>query len=508
MLGLLVLMDMQREVRPRRRSSLLGILSCVMIGVACQSDHSPVARGATGVEPAPSKRLAAATDTNQALRFHQAPKPLARNAVCSDWATFLGPTHNAKSPETKLLKHWPESGPSLVWERRVGSGYAAPAVAGGRLVYYHRVGDEARLDCLEPETGALIWTASHPCSYRDRYEFSNGPRARPVIDGDRIYTVDPEGKLHCWNLATGDIVWKNDTKRVFNVRANFFGVGSTPLVMGDLLIMNVGGQGGPCVVAFNKRNGEVVWRAGDLWGDSYASPIPAVIHGEPRLFVFAGGASEPPTGGLLSIDPRTGNIDGRFPFRAKRYESVSASSPVVLNDQVLITSAYRTGSALLNLSSSGSLELAWKSQGLGAEFATPIFHDGYLYGFDGGSKAKASLVCLNPQTGKRLWQAQPSWEETVIRHGKKQSMSFGIYRGSLLYADGHLLCLSEMGHLLWLDLSPEGYKEISRARLFTADESFTMPVLSRGLLYVTQNKKDMLTGDPPRLLCYDLRGRD
>jgi hypothetical protein len=81
----------------------------------------------------------------------------------------------------------------------------------------------------------------------------------------------------------------------------------------------------------------------------------------------------------------------------------------------------------------------------------------------------------------------------------------GTYRGSLLGADGQFLCLGELGHLLWLDLTPRGYKEISRAWLFAARESWARPVVSRGLLYVVQNSRDVLRGTQPRLVCYDLR---
>ena len=72
--------------------------------------------------------------------------------------------------------------------------------------------------------------------------------------------------------------------------------------------------------------------------------------------------------------------------------------------------------------------------------------------------------------------------------------------------DGKFLCLGELGHLLWLDLTPSGYKELARAWLFPARETWALPVLSHGLLYVTQNTRNLITRDPPRLLCYDLRG--
>jgi hypothetical protein len=104
-------------------------------------------------------------------------------------------------------------------------------------------------------------------------------------------------------------------------------------------------------------------------------------------------------------------------------------------------------------------------------------------------------------TGKAAWRETPEWNETV---GGRQ-VTVGTYRGSLLAVDGSYLCLGELGHLMWMDLTPRGYKEISRAWLFQARESWTLPVLSRGLLYVVQNTREVTRANGPRLLCYDLR---
>lgn len=436
---------------------------------------------------------------------HAKPKPLSPTAVTSHWPAFQGPTHDGKSPETHLLKHFDANGPTLLWEVETGTGYAAPAVVENRLVYFHRMGKEERVECVDAETGNHRWTFSYPSTYKDRYGFSNGPRSSPVISDHVVYTFGVEGYLHALDLHTGAVIWKIDTTQKYTVLKNHFGAGATPLIEGDLLIVHVGAPGGPCVIAYHKKTGKVAWQSGDQWTASYATPLVATVQGKRRLFVFAGGAGRPPTGGLLTIDPTDGRIQGRFPFRSERYESVNAASPIIIGHKVFITTAYRTGSVLLNVLPDGSLETSWKSNALQVEFATPIHHDGYIYGFDGGGKGKSALVSVNASTGEEVWRTQPVWEETVTRNGQEESMWFGIYRGSLVLADGHFLCLSEMGHLLWLDLSPNGYQEISRARLFTAHETFTGPVLSRGLLYVMQNKKDILTGKPPRLLCYDLR---
>ena len=114
--------------------------------------------------------------------------------------------------------------------------------------------------------------------------------------------------------AIGKLVWKRDIATEYSVPQDFFGTASTPLVEGQLLIVNVGAPGGPCVVGLDKTTGREVWRAGKEWGPSYASPVPAVVHGKRRVFVFAGGESSPPTGGLLSIDPANGRVDFSFPM--------------------------------------------------------------------------------------------------------------------------------------------------------------------------------------------------
>ncbi len=221
------------------------------------------------------------------------PKPLPPGAVTHEWTSFLGPTHNAVSTETKLSRTLP---PPLVWEFPKGTSYASPAIAGGRLVFIHRLGDEEIVECLDPETGAGRWQFKYGTVFEDRYGYNNGPRSSPVIDGDRTYTVGAEGKLHCFELASGKVLWKRDLRAEYKVPQDFFGTASTPLVEGRLLIVNVGAPGGPCVVGLEKTSGKEVWRAGKEWGPSYASPVPAVVHGQRRVFVFAGGESDPARG--------------------------------------------------------------------------------------------------------------------------------------------------------------------------------------------------------------------
>lgn len=441
--------------------------------------------------------LAAGTLRAQ-VRRGRVPRPLAPGTVTHDWASFLGPSHNATSTETNLSRSLP---PPLVWEFPKGTGYASPAIAGDRLVFLHRLKNEEIVECLHAQTGESRWQFRYPTAFEDRYGYNNGPRSSPVIDGPRVYTVGAEGKLHCFDLESGAVVWRRDFAAEYGVRQDFFGTASTPLVHGTRLIANVGAPGGPCVAAFDTETGREVWGAGGMWGASYASPIPAVVHGAPRVFVFAGGESKPPAGGLLSIDPADGSVDFEFPWRSRTFESVNAACPVVFDDKVFISASYRTGGALLEVQPDFSHRVLWTTQEFALHFNTPIHRDGFLYGFDGRNEQDASLACVDATDGRVVWREVPEWRESI--GGREQIL--GPYRGTLLAVDGQFLCLGELGHLAWLDLSPKGYREVSRAWLFAARESWSLPVLSRGLLYVVQHTRDVLSSTGPRLLCYDLR---
>jgi hypothetical protein len=226
------------------------------------------------------------------------------------------------------------------------------------------------------------------------------------------------------------------------------------------------------------------------------------------VFVLAGGESRPPTGGLLSIDPATGKVDFAFPWRSRTYESVNAAAPVVVGDQVFVSATYRTGAALLNLKPDGSYEQAWVNPQFDLHWTTAIHKDGYLYAFAGRNEPDAGLMAVELKTGSVAWRETPEWEEQISANGREQTFTASTLRGSLLRVDGRFLALGELGHLLWLDLSPKGYRELSRTRLFLARETWSLPVLSHGLLYVSQHGRGLASREDPRLLCYDLRASE
>lgn len=439
------------------------------------------------------------------LTFYKLPKPLHPEAITEDWLDFLGPTHNAISRETHLLKSFGDEGPAKVWEVDKGEGYAAPAVIGNRVILFHRSGQESVIECLEAETGKRFWNHTYPTAYRDRYGFGNGPRCQPISDGEFVYTFGVEAKLTCLALKTGQVIWQRDLRSEFNLSLDFFGVGATPLLEGDNLIVNIGAPEGPCVASFHKRTGKMLWGAGTEWGPSYASPIPADTKAGRRVFVFAGGESRPATGGLLVINPDDGSIDSRYPWRGKRYESVNASSPVIVNDIVYISECYGAGGVALEIDENGDCTELWKNEILNTHFMTAIHKDGYLYGVDGHGPQNAPIICIELETGKEMWKHEPEWITPVTSNGQTQEYNLAPALASLLLVDGRCLVLGQYGHLAWLDLNPEGYNELDRTHLFLARQTWALPTLSNGLLYVVQNDPGV-DGSRTRLICYDLRG--
>ena len=482
-----------------------SVALCVLLVAACllaaTSFKDPNPPPSPDVEPLP----AAEPRKHPGVTFHAAAKPLQPGATTQDWPAFLGSRGEPVSGETGLLEKFGPSGPPLVWELAKGTGYSSPSIQGDYLVYMHRRDSSVIVECLRPETGESYWTFEYPTDFEDRYGYNNGPRATPVIDGENVYLYGAQGKLHCLRLRTGQLVWKRDIAREFGVQQDFFGTASNPVVDGDALILNVGAPRGPAVAAFDKLTGRMLWGAGDQWGPSYATPVVREVQGRRRVFVLAGGESRPPSGGLLAIDPADGSLEFRFPWRSRSYESVNASCPVVVNDTVLVSATYRTGAALLRLRSEEGFEKLWENSDFDLHWTTAVYEGGHFYAFSGRNEPDAMLTCVRASDGETVWREALEWKESVRVQGEVRTIYGSPYRGNLLKVDGRFLALGEHGHLLWLDLSPSGARILDRTRLFLARETWSPPVISRGLLYVSQNSRSIDPPAAPRLLCYDLR---
>jgi hypothetical protein len=216
--------------------------------------------------------------------------------------------------------------------------------------------------------------------------------------------------------------------------------------------------------------------------------------------VLAAGESRPAHGGLLVLDPATGKCHERLAWRADKYESVLASPPLVIGDKrVFISECYGKGGVLLEFDEKLKAKPVWTERWFGMHWMTPLLVDGHLYGFAGRNPPDTQFKCAHAGTGEIAWENDMQWREGRRVHG--------FFRAGLLRAGKRTFALGEDGAFAELKLSPAGPETVQRLRLFTAREAWTLPALHRGLLYVSQNSADPVTGKRPRLICYDFRGR-
>jgi len=346
-------------------------------------------------------------------------------------------------------------------------------------------------------------------------------------------TFGVTAEMRALDLKTGKLLWKHDLKTEMHVPQDFFGAGGTPLILEGRVIVNVGGKKGPIddseglrdrkerlaeagvsVAAFDLKSGDIVWKVEDAWGASYASPIPAKLHGQTKVLVYAGGESDPATGGLMCIDPKSGKLHSKFAWRDDEYIQAIGTSPVVIpeKNRAFITTAYPKGRPLggvmVEYDADFQPKEVWKSTKLGVHWMNPVYHDGHLYAIDGETEPKSRLVCVNADTGAEVWEQKIEWEDAEFSQqtGRANPTRLSILRASLMKVDGAFLCLGEIGSLHWLDLSPAGAKVIAQAQPFYALNTWSLPALSHGLLYVRQQQKDLMQKTGERIICLDLRG--
>lgn len=382
------------------------------------------------------------------------PTPAAEPA--SDWPQFLGPYRDGALPNASLPDTWPASGPPVVWQRKVGQGFAGPVVSGGKLVLFHRVGDRETVECLDAATGNPLWSADYPTAYRDDFGFDEGPRATPTVAGGRVYTFGAEGVLSCWDLADGRNMWRVDTKAQFAAGKGYFGLACSPLVEGDAVIVNLGGGNGAGVVAFDRSTGKLLWKATDDEA-SYSSPVAATVNGRRYAFVFT-------RAGLVALDPPTGKVYWQFPWRSTMNASVNATTPLVIGDRVFLSASYETGAVVLQVKETGPEKVWSNDESLSCHYATPVHHDGFLYGYHGRQEQGPSLRCVELSSGKVRWSAD----------------DFGA--GSVLLAGDKLLLLTEKGQLILAPATPDGFKPTARAQILGFDTR-AYPALAGGRLY-------------------------
>jgi outer membrane protein assembly factor BamB len=390
-----------------------------------------------------------------------------------DWPQILGPHRDGVADKESLADRWPADGPKKLWRRDAGMGLAGVAVAEGRVVLFHRVGKEELIEAMDAKTGRPLWKAAFGTKYVPQYTADTGPRCVPVIHQGAVYAFGGGGNLHAVSLADGKKLWSRALYKEYGAKDGYFGAGSSPIVEGDKLLVNIGGAKQKAgLVAISLKDGKTIWKATEELA-SYSSPVATTVGGV-RHVIFVTRFS------LMSVDPANGKVRFSIPF-GKRGPTVNAANPVLLDRSIFVTASYGIGSMLAKIDDKGGAKITWRhADALSSQYTTGVVHKGLMYCVDGRQDGPpGKLVCLDPMTGK------PRWSKA----------DFGI--ATLILADKKLLILKATGQLVLAEASAKGYRELSSARVSTAT-CRALPALSDGRLYIRDEKS---------LMCFDVGKR-
>lgn len=386
-------------------------------------------------------------------------------AAADDWPQWMGPQRDGVWRETGIVDALPAGGPHVRWRVPVGAGYSSPSVAGGRVYLIDRQVREGgpkapnpfarlsipgveRVVCFDASTGKTLWAQPYACDYTMSY--NAGPRAAPLVEGNRVYTMGGEGDLQCRDTADGALVWQ---KRLSEggQHTPMWGFAASPLIEGDALIA-IGADPDGIVRAFDKRDGKPLWKAVPAKEPGYSSPIVIEAGGKRQLIVW-----DPDS--LNSLDPATGKVYWSEPFVSKA--GMSIATPRRSGDLLLVTAFY-DGAMMMRLDpSKPAAQKLWKiggkseknTQALHAVMCTPWIQDDFIYGVC----SYGQLRGLKGPTGERVWE---TFDATTGADGATRwANAFIVPQG-----DRYFL-FNERGDLIIAKLSPAGYKEIGRAHL-------------------------------------------
>ncbi|MCX7411735.1 MAG: PQQ-like beta-propeller repeat protein [Planctomycetales bacterium] len=369
------------------------------------------------------------------------PKPI---AVETEWPQFRGPRGDGTWRGPMLPETWPASGLKQLWRQPVGGGYAGVSVAEGRVFTMDRQKEPEveRVLCFDASSGKPLWQHTYPVKY-DKLDYGNGPRAAPTIHGGHVYTVGALGDLRCLDAKTGDVVWKKNYLDDFAGRLPTWGFAGSPVVYGDWLILQPGGEKDSGVVAIERLTGKEVWRSlPDEAG--YSTPIIIRAHDQDELVCWT-------PSHIRGLEARTGKLLWSFPYEITY--GVSIAKPIA-HDGMIFVAGYWHGSKAIRLGDTPTnAELAWEeNKFLRGLMSQPLYRDGHVYLLD----KQYGLTCFELQTGKKRWDDA---NQTTPRGRNPQATL--VWLGDTDRA----IILNEEGELILTRLNPEGHHEQSRTKI-------------------------------------------
>jgi outer membrane protein assembly factor BamB len=401
---------------------------------------------------------------------------LANSARADDWPQWLGPQRNghAAADAATVDKLPPEL--KVVWRKKIGGGFSSPVVADGHVVLFDENGQDEIAHLLDAKTGAEIWKTAIGGVYKD--EWGAGPRSTPIIDGDRVFVQSCKGEFRCLDLTHGRVLWGVSFEKDFGVKflgskanegtAARRGNNGSAVVDGDAVIVPVGSTEGATLVCLDKRDGKILWKAGQDEA-AYSSPIIATLAGVKQVVFFNADA-------LMGVARADGSVLWRVPFRtgAKRH----AATPVIVGDAVVVNSQ-TIGLVATKIVREGAALRAvplWANNQLKINLSTPVLVGDYLYSEGPG----ATYICADARTGETKWR--------VPGFG-----SSGTANASTIALGANLLILTDEGELVLIAARADQYTELSRLQV--CGKNWNFPALANGRLYVRDSRE---------LICYEL----
>ena len=382
----------------------------------------------------------------------------------ANWPQWRGPNRDGISKETGLLKQWPAEGPPLVWKASgAGGGYSSFSVANGKLYTMGLRGDREFVVAFDVATGKEAWATPHGSAFRN--DRGDGPRGTPTVDGDKVYALGGSGDLTAFDARTGKIAWSKNVLKEFGGSNITWGISESPLVLGNKVLVNAGGPGAS-IVALNKADGSIIWKSqSDKAG--YSSAIPVELNGTTQVVFFTAERA-------VGLDAKDGRLLWEYGRPANKVANVA--TPIARGNRVFISSDYGTGGGVVEIKADNKAQEIWFTKDMRNHHSSSVLIGDYLYGFSSNI-----LTAMKFDTGEIAWRDR------------------SVGKGSLVYADGNLYCVSENGVVGLVEATPTGYKEKGRFRIAQGNlPTWTHPVVVGGRLYVR---------DQDTIYAYDVRAK-
>jgi outer membrane protein assembly factor BamB len=392
-----------------------------------------------------------------------APRPAPEPAGA--WLQWGGPSRDFVVDARPLASSWPEGGPKRLWARPLGDGFSSIVTDGATLYTLYRSGADDVAIAMEAATGKTKWETRYAAPFNETcsQRLGPGPRAAPVVAGDRLITISAGGLMTSFDRATGKVQWTHDLLATTPQASRACGYSTSPLVYKNTVITTAGGKGRG-VVAVDIATGKLAWQAQDF-ENGYSSPILIDLDGRPELVVFT--AAE-----IAGLDPDTGRLEWQQAHPAEF--GVNVTTPIwAAEDHLLfVSSAYSGGSRVLKLARAGSTVSAsqvWASQRVRIHFGNAVRFGKRIYASN-GDFGSAPLAAIDLATGDMAWRSR------------------AVARATLVGAGSILILLDEDGNLAIGTPTDEGLTVQAKAQVMDG-LSWTAPTLSGTTLYIRNQKQ-------------------